>query len=180
MFVYIHPYMDGNGRMGRFLMNVMMASGGYPWTVIPVGERKTYMEALEKASVGEDIGPFADFLAGLVKKGLAGEPLPEVPKLPHDGHTFAVRVSEIGMGFKGLFIKIDRYASTEINWLGCARRDARALHALFTDTLGGETALLTDEQATVAAIEERFGQLAACSADDVVVVAFSESWDRDA
>ncbi len=60
VFVYIHPYIDGNGRMGRFLMNAMMASGGYPWTVIPVGERTAYMHALEKASVGEDIGPFAD------------------------------------------------------------------------------------------------------------------------
>jgi len=78
--VYIHPYMDGNGRMGRFLMNLMLASGGYPWTVIPVGDRKIYMEALEKASVGEDIVPFSDFLAGLVARGLAGEPLPAVPK----------------------------------------------------------------------------------------------------
>ncbi|MCF6264391.1 MAG: Fic family protein [Xanthomonadales bacterium] len=34
-FVYIHPYMDGNGRMGRFLMNVMLASGGYSWVVVP-------------------------------------------------------------------------------------------------------------------------------------------------
>jgi len=72
--------MDGNGRMGRFLMNLMMAAGGYPWTVIPVTERNPYMAALEKASVGEDIKPFADFLAGLVKKGLAGAPLPAVPK----------------------------------------------------------------------------------------------------
>ena len=30
MFGYIHPYPDGNGRMARFLMNVMLASGGYP------------------------------------------------------------------------------------------------------------------------------------------------------
>jgi len=80
MFVYIHPYMDGNGRIGRFLMNVMMASGGYPWTVIPVEDRNVYMGALEKASVGEDIVPFANFLGGLVRKGLAGEPLPPVPR----------------------------------------------------------------------------------------------------
>jgi Fic family protein len=80
VFVYIHPYMDGNGRMGRFLMNLMMAAGGYPWTVVPLAARKVYMEALEKASVGEDIGPFTEFLAGLVEKRLAGEPLPEVPK----------------------------------------------------------------------------------------------------
>ncbi|MBI3508468.1 MAG: Fic family protein [Chlamydiia bacterium] len=30
IFVYIHPYMDGNGRLGRFIMNAMLASGGYP------------------------------------------------------------------------------------------------------------------------------------------------------
>lgn len=79
VFVYIHPYMDGNGRMGRFLMNVMLAAGGYPWTVIPVARRDAYMAALEKASVGEDIRPFADLLAHLVESRLAGEPLPEVP-----------------------------------------------------------------------------------------------------
>jgi fido (protein-threonine AMPylation protein) len=79
VFVYIHPYMDGNGRMGRFLMNLMLASGGYPWTVIPVGERKNYLAALEKASVGENILPFTDFLANLVKQGLAGAPLPTIP-----------------------------------------------------------------------------------------------------
>ena len=79
IFVYIHPYMDGNGRIGRFLMNVMMAAGGYPWTVIPVGERNAYVGALEKASVSEDIGPFADFLAELVRKRLAGGALPKIP-----------------------------------------------------------------------------------------------------
>ena len=41
---------------------------------------RTPMHALEKASVGEDIAPFADFVAGLVEKRLAGEPLPVVPK----------------------------------------------------------------------------------------------------
>lgn len=65
-FVYIHPYMDGNGRMGRFLMNVMLASGGYPWMVVPVEQRNDYMAALEEASVNQNIIPFTYFLAGLV------------------------------------------------------------------------------------------------------------------
>ena len=67
VFVYIHPYIDGNGRMGRFLMNVMLASGGYPWTVIPLERCDDYMAALESASVKQDIKPFATFLAGLVR-----------------------------------------------------------------------------------------------------------------
>jgi len=79
IFVYIHPYMDGNGRVARFLMNTMMAAGGYPWTVIPLSERHVYMTALEKASVGEDIAPFAAFLAKLVRERLSGAPLPAVP-----------------------------------------------------------------------------------------------------
>jgi len=78
IFVFIHPYMDGNGRMGRFLMNVMLASGGYPWTVIPVEERTAYMKALEKGSVNQDIEPFAKFLAHLVKEGLKGTPVAKV------------------------------------------------------------------------------------------------------
>lgn len=67
VFVYIHPYMDGNGRMGRFLMNTMMAAGGYPWTIVPVERRTEYMATLEAASVGQNISPFAEFLASLLK-----------------------------------------------------------------------------------------------------------------
>jgi len=63
LFVYIHPYFDGNGRLGRFLMNAMLASGGYPWTVIRIEKRANYMAALEAASSRGEIPPFAEFVA---------------------------------------------------------------------------------------------------------------------
>jgi len=62
IFVYIHPYSDGNGRMARFLMNAMLAAGNYPWTVIKLDKREQYMSALEKANVGNDITDFARFI----------------------------------------------------------------------------------------------------------------------
>jgi len=68
IFVYIHPYMDGNGRMGRFLKNLMLASGGYPWTVVPVERRDDYLKTLEAASVGQNVRPLSEFLGALVKE----------------------------------------------------------------------------------------------------------------
>jgi Fic/DOC family len=62
LFVFIHPYFDGNGRIGRFLMNTLLASGGYPWTVIRNSRRDEYMKALEAASVNGQITPLAQFI----------------------------------------------------------------------------------------------------------------------
>lgn len=65
-FVYIHPYMDGNGRTARFLMNSQLVTGGYKWAVVPVSHRDEYMKALEKASVAEEIEDFAEFITSLL------------------------------------------------------------------------------------------------------------------
>jgi Fic family protein len=59
--------MDGNGRTARFAMNVMLAEGHYPWTIIPVSSRAPYMQALEKASVEKNIKPFAQFISDAIK-----------------------------------------------------------------------------------------------------------------
>jgi fido (protein-threonine AMPylation protein) len=66
LFGYVHPYPDGNGRMARFLMNAMLASGGYPWTVIRVEDRNAYLSALDRASIDMKIDPFAKLIADRV------------------------------------------------------------------------------------------------------------------
>jgi len=73
LFVYIHPYFDGNGRLGRFLMNIMLASGGFPWTVIRVEQRSGYMAALEAASSRGEIKPFAELVASSMRSDLRAD-----------------------------------------------------------------------------------------------------------
>lgn len=79
LFGYIHPFPDGNGRMARFLMNAMLTSGGYPWTVIRLEHRDAYLAALERASVFQDIGPFARFLADQMQWSMERQVQPGFP-----------------------------------------------------------------------------------------------------
>ncbi|WID99678.1 DEAD/DEAH box helicase (plasmid) [Bosea vestrisii] len=81
--------------------------------------------------------------------------------------------AEKRMAFRGLFVGIDRYLSTDINELSCARRDAVALEALFADTLGGTSTLLVDQDATRARLQTEFEALEGCAPEDTVVICFS-------
>jgi hypothetical protein len=56
------------------LMNVMLAAGGYPWTIVPLQVRDAYMAALEDANVRQNIAPLARFLTWFVRR--------ELPTLP--------------------------------------------------------------------------------------------------
>ncbi len=78
IFVFIHLYMDGNGRMGRFIMNLMLASRGYPWTIIPVEQRDVYMKSLEDASAHLNILPFVKFISHLVRESIKGKPVAKI------------------------------------------------------------------------------------------------------
>jgi hypothetical protein len=56
--------------MVRFLMNAMLASGGYPWTVIRVEDRNAYLAALDRASIDKKKEPFAEFIAERVRSSV--------------------------------------------------------------------------------------------------------------
>lgn len=68
---YVHPFPDGNGRIARFVMNTLLAAGGYPWTIIQVDDRDEYLATLETASVASDVRPFARFVAKQMQRTAA-------------------------------------------------------------------------------------------------------------
>jgi hypothetical protein len=70
--------------------------------------------------------------------------------------------------FHGLFIGINRYTSREVRRLASAVRDVTALHAVFTDNLGGTSTLLVDADATRSAILAALDDLRHRSTDDDV------------
>lgn len=67
-FEMIHPFADGNGRVGRLLMNFTLRKNGFPMINIPHKMKHKYYASLEKAQVKGNLKPFIDFLYKLILK----------------------------------------------------------------------------------------------------------------
>ena len=64
-FVSIHPFIDGNGRTARLLMNLALLQKGYVISIIPLVMRAEYLLALRHVNKG-DVTPFYDFISEMV------------------------------------------------------------------------------------------------------------------
>ncbi|QDQ29283.1 Fic family protein [Chitinimonas arctica] len=70
-FVKIHPFIDGNGRTARLLLNLELMKSGFPAIVLPVERRLSYYQALDKAHVEGDLDDFVALVATCVRESFA-------------------------------------------------------------------------------------------------------------
>ena len=62
------PFVDGNGRTARLIMNLELLRSGFPVVIIPVDERSAYFENLDRIAAKGDYVPFVEQVCGLVEK----------------------------------------------------------------------------------------------------------------
>lgn len=69
-FVSIHPFVDGNGRCARLLMNLILVIHGYPMAIIKNEDRSEYLTSLEKAQTKNDLSDFYQIIYKAVDNSL--------------------------------------------------------------------------------------------------------------
>ena len=76
-FERVHPFIDGNGRAGRLVLNLVLVRLGYPPAIILKSHRQRYLDAMQKADSG-DYGPLGEMIARAIYDNINRFVLPAI------------------------------------------------------------------------------------------------------
>ncbi|NOJ28303.1 MAG: hypothetical protein DA330_09870 [Nitrososphaera sp.] len=78
-FAWIHPFEDGNGRMSRLLLNLILVRNGYPFVVIKSVDKPQYLRALREMDISGNFNPFLIYVSRCTEQTLDLYLMPEKP-----------------------------------------------------------------------------------------------------
>lgn len=72
-FIYLHPFHDGNGRLGRILSNFILAKKGHPLIIITDDKKEKYVETLIASHKHKDTSPIISFFFNTMMERMKNE-----------------------------------------------------------------------------------------------------------
>lgn len=145
-FIKIHPFGDGNGRMARIIMNLILMQAGYVPTIIKLDDRDTYYNQLEISSF-ENIEPLAEFIGNetinsleLLLKSIKGESIED----PDDLDKEIEIIKRSLKGVNKIIVKSPEIIKKTINnvylkYLKYLNEELKRFDSLFTKTYWSES-----------------------------------------
>ncbi len=105
-FIRIHPFDDGNGRVARILMNLILMQNGFPPVIIKTEEKQAYLFALQQADAGI-FEPFVDFIIQnlersleIMVRGARGENIEEAEDFDKELALLEQKMKSVGKAVK--------------------------------------------------------------------------------
>ena len=142
-FVRIHPFDDGNGRMARLLMNMILIKHGDTVAIVQSDKKALYLQELERADRSESLTQFIEFIAScctyaldLHLRAARGDPIDDHKDIEREIALF--KRSIIGVTVADDQVRLRDYAENTAHpfYLYCRSRLARITSGIFTSPLG--------------------------------------------